>query len=91
MGTSQDETVDFTIRIPPSNEYAEVEGVRFAIYEGSGFLTLYGRGSGVAQGGDMITIFGDKIGSGFYSVESRHVVIMGKPLPSLSAGICTPS
>jgi len=89
--TSRDDTVDFTINVSRDGDFALIDGFRFLILKGPGFLAFYGVLNAAANGLDIITIYDAKVGGAQFTVESRQVTILMQPTASQLVGNCVQS
>jgi hypothetical protein len=89
--TERDDTIAFTISVSRDTTFALIDGDKFIVFKGAGFVTFYGIVNKMAKGFDIITVYDTKIDGGFYAVESREVTILGQPSASQMVGMCRPS
>jgi hypothetical protein len=88
--TARDNTVVFVVRVSPTGDFAIIEGVRFQPIKGPGYSTFIASADGMSSGVDVLTIYDATVAGGQFSVESRQITILGKPMASQMVGACAP-
>jgi hypothetical protein len=88
--TTQDDTVLFVVRVAPAGGFAIIEGMTYHLVKGSNYQAFVAVATGLSSGVDVLTIYDTRVAGGLFSVESRHLTILGKPLASQMVGVCAP-